>query len=199
MPRRTTAPTLTSVELPVGIPESFEEHVTLMYELLAVAYQADLTRVATFMTDRELSARTYPQLGVNEQHHTVSHHGNDPKNIAQVAKINTYHSTLFGKFLEKMHATPDGDGSLLDHSLDLLRRRHGQSESARERSVAHGGRRRRRRKRTPAHPACAAHAGRQPVADRRAASTRARSSGSARATARSICSEGRPTMRASRR
>jgi len=70
---------LTSVELPVGIPESFEEHVTLMYELLAVAYQTDLTRVATFMTDRELSARTYPQLGVNEQHHTVSHHGNDPR------------------------------------------------------------------------------------------------------------------------
>jgi len=108
---------LTSVELPVGIPESFEEHVTLMYELLAVAYQTDLTRVATFMTDRELSARTYPQLGVNEQHHTVSHHGNDPKNIAQVAKINTYHSTLFGRFLEKLKATPDGDGSLLDHSL----------------------------------------------------------------------------------
>ena len=108
---------LTSVELPVGIPESFEEHVMLMYELLAVAYQTDLTRVATFMTDRELSARTYPQLGVNEQHHTVSHHGNDPKNIAQVAKINTYHSTLFGRFLEKLKATPDGDGSLLDHSL----------------------------------------------------------------------------------
>jgi uncharacterized protein DUF1552 len=108
---------LSSVELPVGIPESFEDHVMLMYELLAVAYQADLTRVATFMTDRELSARTYPQLGVNEQHHTVSHHGNDPKNIAQVVKINTYHSMLFGKFLEKLKATPDGDGSLLDHSL----------------------------------------------------------------------------------
>ncbi len=124
------------MELPVGIPESFEEHVTLMYDLLAVAYQADLTRVVTFMTDRELSARTYPQLGVTEQHHTVSHHGNDPKNIAKVVKINTYHSMLFGRFLEKLKATPDGDGSLLDHSLDLLRRRHGESESARQRSAA---------------------------------------------------------------
>ena len=108
---------VSSVELPVGIPESFEDHVTLMYELLAVAYQADLTRVATFMTDRELSARTYPQLGVNEQHHTVSHHGNDPENIAKVIKINTYHARLFATFLDKLRATPDGDGSLLDHSL----------------------------------------------------------------------------------
>jgi hypothetical protein len=107
----------TTVELPVGVPESFEEHVTLMYDLLAVAYQTDLTRVATFMTDRELSARTYPQLGVNEQHHTVSHHGNDAQAIAQVAKINTYHSTLFARFLATLQATPDGDGSLLDHAL----------------------------------------------------------------------------------
>ena len=102
---------------PAGVPFNSEEHVTLMYDLLAVAYQADLTRVATFMTDRELSARTYPQLGVNEQHHTVSHHGNEPQAIAQVVKINTYHSTLFGRFLAKLQATPDGDGSLLDHSL----------------------------------------------------------------------------------
>jgi hypothetical protein len=108
---------ITSMELPVGIPESYEEHVALMYELLAVAYQADLTRVATFMTDRELSARTYPQIGVNEQHHTVSHHGDNAQNIAQVVKINTYQSTLFARFLEKLRSTPDGDGSLLDHSL----------------------------------------------------------------------------------
>ena len=69
------------------------------------------------MTDRELSQRTYPQIGVTEQHHTVSHHGNDPENIAKVARINTYHVELFAKFLDKMRATPDGDGSLLDHSL----------------------------------------------------------------------------------
>ena len=113
----TDNPQVAAMELPAGIPESFEEHVMLMYDLLAVAYQTDLTRVATFMTDRELSARTYPQLGVNEQHHTVSHHGNDPGNIAQVARINTYHSTLFARFLEKLRSTPDGDGSLLDHAL----------------------------------------------------------------------------------
>jgi hypothetical protein len=106
-----------SFELPAGVPESFEEHLALMYDLLAVAYQAELTRVFTFMSDRELSQRTYPQIGVNEQHHTVSHHGNDPENIAKVIKINTYHATLFAKFLDKLRSTPDGDGSLLDHSL----------------------------------------------------------------------------------
>jgi hypothetical protein len=108
---------ITSLTLPIGIPESFEEHLGLMYDLLTVAYQTELTRVATFMTDRELSARTYPQIGVNEQHHTVSHHGNNPQNIASVVKINTYHTELFAKFLEKLRSTPDGDGSLLDHSL----------------------------------------------------------------------------------
>ena len=108
---------LTSLTLPIGIPESFEEHLALMYDLMTIAYQVDLTRVVTFMTDRELSQRTYPQIGVTEQHHTVSHHGNDPENIAKVARINTYHVELFAKFLDKMRATPDGDGSLLDHSL----------------------------------------------------------------------------------
>ena len=103
-----------------------------MYEFLAVAYQADLTRVATFMTDRELSARTYPQLGVNEQHHTVSHHGNDPQNIARLPRSTRTTATLFGKFLEKLRATPDGDGSLPRSLASLLWRRDGQSESARE-------------------------------------------------------------------
>jgi hypothetical protein len=108
---------VTAVALPVGIPESFEEHLALMYDLMTIAYQTDLTRVITFMTDRELSQRTYPQIGVTEQHHTVSHHGNDPENIAKVARINTYHIELFAKFLDKMRATPDGDGSLLDHAV----------------------------------------------------------------------------------
>ena len=106
-----------SFELPAGVPESFEEHLALMYDLLAVAYQADVTRVFTFMLSRELSQRTYPQIGVSEQHHTVSHHGNDPENIAKVIKINTYHAALFSKFLDKLRSTPDGDGLLLDHSL----------------------------------------------------------------------------------
>src|SRR6187455_2149380 len=105
------------IEVPVGVPDSFEEHVGLMYDLLAVAYQADVTRVFTFMLSRELSQRTYPNIGVTEQHHSVSHHGNDAQKIAQNVKVNTYHMGLFAKFLEKLRATPDGDGSVLDHSL----------------------------------------------------------------------------------
>jgi len=105
------------MDVPVGVPDSFEEHVGLMYDLLAVAYQADVTRVFTFMLSRELSQRTYPNIGVTEQHHSVSHHGNDAQKIAQNVKVNTYHMTLFARFLEKLRSTPDGDGSLLDHSL----------------------------------------------------------------------------------
>jgi Protein of unknown function (DUF1552) len=105
------------LDAPIGIPDSFEEHVGLMYDLLAVAYQADVTRVFTFMTSRELSQRTFPQIGVTEQHHSVSHHGNDPIKIAQNVKINTYFVTMFARFLEKLRSTPDGDGTLLDHSM----------------------------------------------------------------------------------
>ena len=102
---------------PVGVPDTFEEHASLMYDLLAVAYQADVTRVFTFMLSRELSQRTYANIGVTEQHHSVSHHGNDKQKIAQNVKVNTYHATLFAKFVEKLRSTQDGDGSLLDHSL----------------------------------------------------------------------------------
>jgi Protein of unknown function (DUF1552) len=108
---------VTTPDAPIGIPESFEEHVGLMFDLLTVAYQSDLTRVFTFMMSRELSQRTYPQIGVPDQHHGVSHHGNDPEKIAKVAKINTYHAKLFATFLERLRSTPDGDGSVLDHSL----------------------------------------------------------------------------------
>ena len=104
-------------DAPVGVPDSFEEHVGLMFDLLALAYQADVTRVFSFMLSRELSQRTYPQIGVTEQHHSVSHHGNDAQKIAQNVKVNTYHATLFAKFLDKLRSTPDGDGSILDHSL----------------------------------------------------------------------------------
>jgi hypothetical protein len=102
---------------PVGVPESFEEHANLMYELLALAFEADLTRVFTFMTAREVSQRTYPQIGVPEPHHTISHHANKPDKIADHAKINNYHMQLFARFVERLRSTPDGDGSLLDHSL----------------------------------------------------------------------------------
>ena len=100
---------ITSVALPAGVPDAFEEHLALMYDLLVLSYRGDLARVFTFMSDRELSQRTYPQIGVSEQHHTVSHHGNDPANIAKVVKINTYHVELFTKFLDTLKSTPDGE------------------------------------------------------------------------------------------
>src|SRR5207247_5090916 len=102
---------------PAGIPESFEEHVQLMFDLLALAYQTDLTRVFTFMMAREFSQRTYPTLDINEPHHGISHHFNDSAKIEKCARINAYHVGLFEKFVAKLSATPDGDGSLLDHSL----------------------------------------------------------------------------------
>jgi hypothetical protein len=102
---------------PVGVPESFEEHVGLMFDLLALAYEADLTRVFTFMMAREVSQRTYPQIGITEPHHSISHHGNKPDKIAGHAKLNAYHVSLFARFLDRLRSTPDGDGSLLDHSL----------------------------------------------------------------------------------
>ena len=108
---------VTPIDAPVGIPESYEDHVALMYDLLAVAWEADVTRVFSFMVARELSARTYPQAGVPEQHHQVSHHGNDPQTIAKVVLINTYHTALFARFVAKLKAIPEGDGSLLDHAL----------------------------------------------------------------------------------
>jgi hypothetical protein len=104
-------------DAPIGVPDSFDEHVALLFDLLAVAYQADVTRVFTFMMSRELSQRTYPQIGVTEQHHSVSHHQNKPEKMAQVVKINTYYARMYAKFLEKLRSTPDGEGSLLDHSL----------------------------------------------------------------------------------
>jgi hypothetical protein len=108
---------VTKLDAPLGIPEAFEDHVALMFDLLAVAYQTDVTRVFTFMMSREASQRTYPQVGVNEPHHTISHHGNDPEKLRANTKINIYHAERFARFVQKLHATPDGDGTLLDHSL----------------------------------------------------------------------------------
>jgi hypothetical protein len=104
---------------PVGVPDSFEDHVGLLYELLALAYEADLTRVFTFMMARELSQRTYPNIGVIWPHHAISHHANAPERIAAHATVNTHHVGLFAKFLDRLQRTPDGDGSLLDHSMIL--------------------------------------------------------------------------------
>src|SRR5215469_2131857 len=110
---------LAAPDTPAGIPDSFEEHVKLLFDLWGLAFQGDITRVTTFMMARELSTRTYPQIGVAEGHHPVSHHQNVPEQIEKHAKINTYHITLFASFLEKLRNTPDGDGNMLDHSMIL--------------------------------------------------------------------------------
>ena len=111
------AASVTSVAAPVGIPEAFEEHAAQMFDLLAVAFQADLTRVFTYMMAREASMRTFPVLGISEAHHDVSHHGNAAPKMQQHARITTHFMALFAKFVEKLKAAPEGDGSVLDHSL----------------------------------------------------------------------------------
>ena len=104
---------------PDDIPESFEDYVSLMFDLQVLAYQGDITRVTTLLMGRETSPRTFEQIGVPEQHHSCSHHIDNPELMARKAKIDQYHVALFGQFLEKLKATPDGDGNLLDHSMIL--------------------------------------------------------------------------------
>jgi hypothetical protein len=111
------ATSVTAVAAPVGVPEAFEDHAALMFDLMAVAYQADLTRVSTFMMAREASQRTYPVLAIPETHHDVSHHGNQPEKMALHAKIDTHFASLFAAFIDRLRNSPDGDGSVLDHSL----------------------------------------------------------------------------------
>ena len=100
-----------------GIPDTFAEHAKLMFDLQVVAFQADLTRVVTFMMSRELSPRTYPELGIPDPHHGLSHHQNRPEQIRKLAKINRHHIEQVAYFMGKLEATPDGDGTLLDHVL----------------------------------------------------------------------------------
>jgi hypothetical protein len=104
---------------PVGIPENWEEHVTLMFDLMHLAFQGNLTRVMSFMMARELSTLSYPQIGVADGHHPVSHNNNIPEQVAKKIKVDMYHLDLFAQFLDKLKATPDGDGNLLEHSLFL--------------------------------------------------------------------------------
>jgi Protein of unknown function (DUF1552) len=106
-----------TLDQPAGIPASYEDHVKLMFDLQLLAYQTDLTRVITFMIARELSGRSYPQIGVPESHHPISHHLNDPAKLANLAKINVHHMSLFAYYVDKLRNTPDGDGSLLDHVM----------------------------------------------------------------------------------
>lgn len=110
---------LPDLDRPEGVPASYADHARLMFELQILAFQGDITRVTTFQLARETSNRTYPETGVTDPHHPLTHHGNDPDKIARMAKINAFHVSLFAEFLEKMKGTKDGDGSLLDHSLFL--------------------------------------------------------------------------------
>ncbi|HEY7497510.1 MAG TPA: DUF1552 domain-containing protein [Vicinamibacterales bacterium] len=110
---------LPDLDRPVGVPAAYADHARLMFDLQVLALQADVTRVITFQLARETSNRTYTEIGVPDPHHPLTHHGNDPDKIARMAKINAFHVSLFAYFLEKLKATPEGDGSLLDHVLYL--------------------------------------------------------------------------------
>jgi hypothetical protein len=110
---------LPALTQPQGAPPVFEDHLALMLDLQLLAFQSDLTRVISFMIGKEQSARPYPQIGVPEAHHPLSHHNDIPELIAQMSKINRYHTQLFSQYLARLRATPDGDGSLLDHTTIL--------------------------------------------------------------------------------
>ena len=107
------------LDRPIGVPAAYADHARLMFDLQVLALQGDITRVITFQLARETSNRTYPEIGVSDAHHPLTHHGNDPDRIARMAKINQFHVSLFAYFLERLKATREGDGSLLDHSLVL--------------------------------------------------------------------------------
>ncbi|MEL7335890.1 MAG: DUF1552 domain-containing protein, partial [Planctomycetota bacterium] len=108
---------LPDVDRPVGVPDEYADHVRLMFDLQRLAMQGDITRVMTMQLARETSNRTYPEIGVPDPHHPVTHHGNNPEKVAKVAKINRFHVSLFAEFLRSLKETPEADGNLLDHSL----------------------------------------------------------------------------------
>jgi Protein of unknown function (DUF1552) len=110
---------LPDLDRPVGVPAAYADHARLMFDLQILALQGDVTRVITFQLARETSGRTYPEIGVPDAHHPLTHHGNDPEKVARMAKINTFHVSLFADFVAKLKATPEGNGSLLDHVLYL--------------------------------------------------------------------------------
>ena len=113
------AAVLPALERPLGIPDTYAAHAELMFELQRLAFQADITRVFTFMMGRETSPRTFPEIGVSEPHHGLSHHGNKSEQLEKFARVNTYQVQQFSSFLEKLRTTPDGEGTLLDNSLLL--------------------------------------------------------------------------------
>ncbi len=114
-PRQQSDQELPLVDHPAGIPAGWEDHVNLMFDLQVLAFRCDLTRVITLMVGHEHSGMTFPQIGVPDAHHPISHHQQEPEKVAKVAKINAYHVQMFARLLAKLQATPDGDGTLLDH------------------------------------------------------------------------------------
>lgn len=108
---------LPDIDKPAGIPQSFDDHAKLMFDLMVLAYQTDLTRVGTYMMGREMSTMAYPEIGVPDPYHPLTHHQGDVEKIEKAGMVNVYHTSLFNYFLERLQDTPDGDGSLLDHSL----------------------------------------------------------------------------------
>jgi hypothetical protein len=110
---------LPDLDRPLGVPTAYADHARLMFDLQLLALQGDITRVITFQLARETSNRTYPEIGVADPHHPLTHHGNDPEKIAKMAKINRFHVSLFAEFLEKLQSTPEAGGTLLDHCLYL--------------------------------------------------------------------------------
>ena len=117
--RQSTTTAVPTLDRPIGIPDRFEDHAKLMFDLQVLAYQLDLTRVITFMLGREISNRSYPEVGVPEPHHSTSHHQFDPEKIEKNARINTLHVQMFAQFLETLQATQEGDGTLLDSAVLL--------------------------------------------------------------------------------
>jgi hypothetical protein len=126
-----------AINVPVGVPESFDEHIKLQYDLTALAFQADVTRVATILGARDLTNRNYPASGTNTGFHAGSHHAESPQKIADYAKINRYHVQMLAYFLEKLKSIPDGDGTLLDHSLVLYGSNMGNSNQHQHYDVPH--------------------------------------------------------------
>ncbi|MDB4505242.1 DUF1552 domain-containing protein [Akkermansiaceae bacterium] len=116
----TTEKPLPDLDRPMGVPAAYADHARLMFDLQLLAFQGDITRVTTFQIARETSNRSYPEIGIPDPHHPLSHHGNDPKKIEKLSKINAFHVSLFAEYLEKLKATPEGNGSLLDNSLLLF-------------------------------------------------------------------------------
>jgi hypothetical protein len=106
-------------DAPVGIPNAFTQHVDMMFDLMALAYQANLTRVATYMLDREVSMRTYNHIGISDAFHPLSHHQNDPAKLDRLARVQQWHVSTFARFVDKLAQMPDGDGTLLDHMAIL--------------------------------------------------------------------------------